>query len=299
MTPHRNRARGFARGALLLAAILLASAVTPGLPRAEEGGKLEAGDVVLPAGVSIQSLLIPQDAAAPAGGGFDVAFRELPVVAEGTRLVALGDGKSVVDVAPYKIDDFAFTADGRLILVSGDTLISPGKDGPVKVGALSSSGMKLRAAGKFAAYLFGGKDEPGNHDVYLLRPGGELVKLATLPSPIADVSGVVLEDTFQMDTFAATGRKIYRIESDAPVELIFEAGADIVSIAKAGADGIYYATKNGVGYVDINRRAHEFMPGHTGVLRLWGDNLYVWSPDERRLLRIDGVLTSERWFNAE
>jgi hypothetical protein len=280
------------RSAHLRAALWLALAIVVRPARADDGETLNAGDAALPRSAHMESLLIPDGETGSANSDLDVTAAGLPVVADGARLFALGSGKSVVDIAPFRIDDFAFMrGDGRLLLISGDRLISPGPDGPVQGPILPSSGMKVRPAGETTAFLFGGIVEPASHDLYMVRSDGMLAKLATMPSPIVDVSGFAGDDdgAASIDVFIATGRNVFRIVGRRPVKKVFEADADIFSIAATPNGAVFYATRNGVGYVDDDGPAVEFMRGHTGVVRTGGKSLYVWSPEERRLFRLGDI----------
>ena len=184
----------------------------------------DTGDIALPKGVHIDSLILPDGASGSATVGFGVNRDGLPVVADGTQLRILGEGQAILDIAPRKIDDFSWMLGAQLLLISGDRLISPGPNGQLRELALSATGMKVRRAGDDDAYVFGGAAEPANHDVFLVKPSGAMIKLATLPSPISDVSG------FGTNCYVAIGKRLLHLAEGETVAIVLEAPSDITSI---------------------------------------------------------------------
>lgn len=249
------------------------------------------GDITLPKDVRIDSLVLPDGTVAPGTVGFGVNANGVPVVADGTQLRVLGDTQTILDIAPRKIDDFSWMLAQQLLLISGDRLISPGQKGQLRELALPMNGMKVRRASGSDAYIFGGAGETASHDLYLAKPSGKMIKLASLPTPIADASG------FELDSYLATGKRLLRIAKGRPVEIFLEADADITSIAAAVAGGVYFSTSDGVSYANRRGSIFPFLPGFTGILRTDAVSLYVWNAAERRLLRIQGISSLEAVLN--
>ena len=280
-----------ARRFLAMLTTLAAFAIWLTAAIADPAQPTDTGDIALPKGVHIDRLILPDGAAGPASVGFGVNSDGLPVVADGTQLRVPGESQPILDIAPRNIDDFSWMLGSQLLLISGDRLISPGPNGQLRELALSEAGMKVRRAGNEDAYVFGSAAEPANHDVFLLKPSGTMIKLATLASPILDVSGS------GTSCYVAIGRRLLHIAEGETVAIVLEAPADITSIMAVDNGGVFFATKDGVSYANPRGSMFTFLPGFTGILRADARSLFVWNATEHRLLRIQDIGILEEALN--
>lgn len=255
--------RGYAFGIAAIASII----VLPHRVCAEA-----ALDVVVPGGVDVSALYQPDQPAPknlPANAAFDVDPDGLPAIAAGTSLKLLGSSEELFNLGVLPIDDFAWMRDGRMLLVTENHLASLSPKGIALGPALPGAGMRVRPAGDNTAYVFGGTSEPANHNIYLFARDSTTTKLAILPSPVVAVAGD------GMTTYVATDKAVLRIAFSEPARVLLETHEPIVSLEIAPRQGLFYATKASVGYIDSNGKAADFIRGEGGQLRLRGSTLFV------------------------
>ena len=228
-------------------------------------------DFAVPSGVKA-GVMVSEDVAAgsiSANTAFDVDPDGLPAVAEGARLKLFGSAQELLTLNTPKIDDFAWMRDGKLLLVTQGRIAAVSPEGIILSLALPFAKMRIRPAGADTAYVFGGPEEPANHDVYLFSREGKIAKLVNLPDPITAVAGDGNK------TYVAAGNVILRIAMNEPIRAMLKAKEPIISIESAPNDALFYSTKSSVGYVDHLSRAFDFIRGEGGLLRTRGSMLYV------------------------
>lgn len=228
-------------------------------------------DFAVPAGVKAD-MMVSENAAA--GGttldsAFDIDPDGLPAIANGSRLYIFGSAQELLTLDTPKIDDFAWMRDGKLLLVTQGRLAAVSPEGVVLSLALPAAKMRIRPAGADTAYVFGGPEEPANHDVYLFSREGKIAKLVNLPAPVTAVGGDGKK------TYVAAGNVILRIAVNEPIRAVLKTKDPIISIESAPDDALFYSTKSSIGYVDRLSRAFDFIRGEGGLLRARGLKLYA------------------------
>jgi hypothetical protein len=68
---------------------------------------------------------------------------------------------------------------------------------------------------------------------------------------------------------------VLRIALNKPVRAVLETQDPVMSLEIAPNDGLFYSTKSGIGFLDRNGEAVEFIRGDGGVLRVRGSMLFV------------------------
>ena len=247
-------------------------------------------DISTPKNVKVSALLQPDGAkpsAASIAAAFDIDPDGLPAIADGTALKLIGTSQEMLSLGVLPIDDFAWMRDGKLLLITQSHLASLSPKGVVLSLELPTAGMRLRPAGNNTAYIFGGTSEPTNHTVYLFARDQTVTKLASLPSPVTAVAG---DGT---TTYIASDKTILRTAWNQPPRLLLETRDPLISLEVAPHEGLFYATKSSVGYIDRNGDASEFLRGEGGSLRLRGSTLFVLLPSGN-LLRFGPVEAFEQ-----
>lgn len=267
--------------------ILVFSAVLAGVLIQAWSG--EAGEtdlaVAVPRGVEVSTLLpIPDGALVTlsSGSAFDIDPDGLPVIADGPGLKVMGAAAPLAAFGTAPVEDFAWMRDGALLLLIQHHLAGLGPKGLVLSLEVPAAGMHIRPAGPDTAYIFGGRDEPGNHNVYLFGRDGKIAKLVTVPGPVSAVAG---DGAL---TYVATGQTVLRFAGKEPVRLMLQAPEPIISL-EAGPRGLFYSAAARTGYVTADGTAYDFVRGQGGTLRLRGNALYLLVSDGPHLIRFSPV----------
>jgi hypothetical protein len=229
-------------------------------------------DFAVPKGVQVGNY-VPLGNGKPASLSGTIAFDidpdGLPAIADGTAVKLFGSSRELVKLGGLAIDDFAWMRDGRLLFVTQGHLAALSPKSVILGPELPDRFMHVRPAGAETAYIFGGASEPQNHDVYLFKRDRTVAKLVRLPVAVTAVAGN------ESTTFVASGRTVLRITLSEPARMVLQTQDAITSLEMAPHDGLFYATKSAVGYVDNNGEASEFIRGDGGILRARGSMLFV------------------------
>lgn len=237
---------------------------------------------VIPTGVEIQPLIREADIppalrsaeafllSAPAGQ---------PFLALGNRLLNLTATNAADAVFPIggdtKLDSIAWMPDGTLMAVSGRNLGIVTSTGLAVRCELPDSGMKIEPASAEEVYAFGGSADGARGDVYLYRNDGRVLHLLKTAMPVTAVAGT------GQSTFVACGDTIYVMVMGGKLSRVDVVSGEVVSLAIVPPFGLFYSTRNTVGYLhDRDSGACLFMNGSGGTLRAGDGALYLMTPGE-------------------
>jgi len=240
----------------------------------------------IPRGVEVNVLLGPTGSPStslPDNVAFDVDLRGRPFLAADNTLVGLSRPKPLIALDVPRVEDFAWMPDGTLLLLSERRLLAVDARGQIAGPDLPAADMHVRPGSNMSAYLFGGSQEPANHDVYLLVRGGAITKLFRAPQPVKAVAGN------GKTTYIAVGPSVLRFEWNRPLEVVFEASDPITSLELAPQEGFFYSTGSGAGYVGPDGGDLEFLKGYGGYLRVRGSALFILIPQGPYLLKLSPV----------
>ena len=171
------------------------------------------------------------------------------------------------------IDDFAWMAEGRMLLIAGKSLGELTEDGFDPILTLPDEHMKVAPASDNECYLYGGSSAKTQCNLYLYRKDGTLLHLLVAPAPITAVAGT------REFTFLAIGAKIYLLSEDKPLLAAYSADSNITSLAMSPPAGIFFSTDDSVGYVSEPGRGFSFIQGKGAQVRVRGDSLFLFFQD--------------------
>lgn len=253
-----------------------------------------SGEFATPKDVTVDILVsLPRDMTKSRDlNNFDLGPDGVPIVLDGPDLLVLGANKKFHTFSDLSVSNFAWMRNGSLLVVSQDQLADLGPGGLTLGPTLPSTQMRIRAAGANTAYVFGGANEPGNHNVYVLARDKTFLKLITLPTPVVDVTGDGATH------YIATSRSLLRIGVPDGIAILLQTSDDIISIASSSQGGVFYATRTGVGYVEKSGAPFEFIRGQSGVLRVQGSSLYFLATPGPQLFRIGPIERFEGLFDS-
>lgn len=271
----------------LLSAVVTATAAIATASFAEDAPPPETspvpkGDMVVPAGVRVKTMLIEDDVSG--AKGFDVDDDGVPMVAIGSDVRVLGSDRVAFSFSPHRIEDFAWMAERRFVAVTDEgRLVSPSANG-IAVGLrMPAPGMKLRAAANDRLFVFGGRDPEVARSLFLVTREGKIAKLLTMPEPITDVAGDMSM------TWVAAGRTLLKFGQSLPVSVQMETAEPMVSVVDTGWGGVFYATAGEVGHLRRFEGSMLFLRSVGGKLVLRSDRLFIWNADRQLLVAIEPV----------
>lgn len=200
-------------------------------------------------------------------------FGETP----GTHIVEPGDRGSIIVDRPFT--DLVWLANGEKIACTAAGLVAvrtpensgSGKDTPGAlwpVSSLPGEGCRLFPAGDAAIYLL--DSWRGLTRVFLIDPSAarKIVNLAATPSKVNAAAGD------GGTTFIAAGNEILQLSDSAAPKLLYRAAAPVTGLAYSRRAGLFYSTKDAVGFIDPRFRM-DFLRVKDPEIVLHGDELYV------------------------
>lgn len=269
----------------IAAVLLLAIFAAPGtIPRLAHAGAVNF-KLVVPRNVEVSTLLIPPGSTPAAPGSnlaFDIDPDGLPVFADGPNLKVFGSPRPLATAGSKPIEDFAWMSDGALVLLTQGRLAGLGPKGVELGPATPAPDMRVRPAGKNAAYIFGGAHEPANHDVYLFERTGRIAKLFAAPGPVTAVAGD------GKTSYVATERTLIRLAEGKPAKVVLKTADPIISVDVA-PQGLFYATASSVGYLSRAGVAYDFLRGAGGAVRVRGSALFLLLRDDGKVIRFKPI----------
>jgi hypothetical protein len=171
------------------------------------------------------------------------------------------------------IGDFAWMADGRLLLVAGKSLGELTEDGFDPILTLPDEHMKVGPASDNECYLYGGRNAKTRRNLYLYRKDGTLLHLLAAPEPITAVAGN------REFTFLAIGTRIYLFSEGRPLLAAYSTTGSITSLAMSEPAGVFFSTTDSVGYVSEPGRGFSFIQGKGAPVQVRDDSLFLFFPD--------------------
>ncbi len=234
----------------------------------------------LPAAATVDELVGRSDLPKRSRGNpisFDVDADGRAMLGNRGRFVLLSDEKARA-ARPFQVPGIsvghasAWMHDGTLLAIEGDVLGSMTQKGFAPILRLPDTGMKVAAASHDECYLYGG--EGYGRDLYLYRRGGKLLLVLRAHGTIDAVSGNGER------TYVAVGPSIFRLVPDQDPVHVHTAAAPVRSLAMAADDAVFFSTDNGVTYLTEKGLGFTFLQGKGGELRIRGERLYLFVPDE-------------------
>jgi len=247
-------------------------------------GRATAADLpvagAVPDGFRIKMLLSVQGLVSAKQGPevlFAVDGAGRPSVLSGRRMLLLKHTDGVSGAVWHlpgsdPVDSHAWMEDGTLLVVSGHRLGAPGNKGFQVLMELPSAGMKIVPAGASRFYLFGGDTIEQRRNLYLVSKDGRLGHLLRMPGAVDAVAG-----DGEL-TFVSQGSSVYRVSPGHPPLEVYRSAGDIVSLALAGTDGLFFTNNEGAGYLSGPGRGYLFLAGTGAKLGVHGQSLYVLLP---------------------
>lgn len=172
------------------------------------------------------------------------------------------------------LNSVAWLPDGTLLAVSGSELGELTTTGLTVRCKLPQAGLKIEAASSDKAYIYGGSADGAGGDVYLYRQG-QLLHLLHAPTPVTAVAGT------GNATFAACGRTIYAMVMGGALTRVDTVAEEVVSLAIVPPTGVFYSTKNTVGYLyDRDTGGYLFLKSAGGALRAGCMEFFLLVPSE-------------------
>jgi hypothetical protein len=217
------------------------------------------------------------------GDQLTVTPRRLAVIADRTRLYAVGWGGSAPLEGIDHLDAFDYTADGFLLGVRGETLLYLDAEGKLQeLTSLPHKGMGLAQTDN-AMLLFDRTRNDSHAAIYELEPGRRARKLVESPTPI--------------DAVARAGTRLFFATDGVAFEASVTAGlvpvaslpgnVKIRSLA-ATADRLYISDGDSI-YVVRGTESALVTNGLGGTLRMDRGALLVLDHKRRMLARITGL----------
>ncbi len=202
------------------------------------------------------------------------------VIAEPNNLFMPNNRTFLFD-APTPVSDCAFTPDGALLVVSGNTLgyHAGGQYHPQIT--LPENAMRL-AVGPEQVYVYGG-DCNEACSIYVVEPQRGHAKLCTMPSPIG--AAAATGDTL----YFAAANEIYRLTPGDEINLICHLpGPAITSITAADEDTLYFIA---------GQTLYTWQAGRVGIISeglgdvaCWrGGTLYILNVAKQSLIKLENL----------
>ena len=219
---------------------------------------------------------------------FDITANQLILISSKNQFYLVGWGGLLPFGKPVTgdISSFAFTQDSILLTVRNDELCYFDAEGKLSLlYRLPGQGMGI-SKGDQVMYIYDRTGVKDNYAIYVVAQGGRYTKLLDMPTPINEViegnnsilfaSGSVLFD------FDFKSRELKTVT-------VLPAEKEIKSIAVDKPAGrIYFSTGKEI-YALKDTGAVLISDDLSGFLRIYGNGLMVFSPEEKILLRIIGL----------
>jgi hypothetical protein len=194
-------------------------------------------------------------------------------------------------IAPFgpklsrSFDNYAFTPDNYLLIISDDFICSYDSSGSLsKIIKLPNENMEL-SAGKFVMYVYDNKNQQ-NSNLFLVAEGGKYAKLFEVTENISSVIEMNDSILFSSDnglfTYSIMNKDINVLTALPKDEIIRSIAVDTSS------NRIYFSTDDAV-YALKGSSAVFVTDQFGGILRFFNDGLIVFNPKEKFLIRIAGI----------
>jgi len=219
---------------------------------------------------------------------FDITSGKLILISSKNQFYLVGWGGLLPFGKPVTgdISSFAFTQDSILLTIRNDELCYFDAEGRLSLlYRLPDQGMGI-SKGDQVMYIYDRTGIKDSYSIYVIAQGGRYTKLLDIPTPVNDViegnnsilfaSGSVLFD------FDFKSRELKAVT-------VLPADKEIKSIAvDKSADRIYFSAGKEI-YALKDTGAVLISDDISGFLRIYGNGLMVFSPEEKILLRISGI----------